>query len=166
MMELYWSLGIVIFIFTYLLDPKVLRFDKDTHFRFARLILVSSAAAIVLNSLIGRFPPLPSLSFGTLLLVGWEDLVFSLLPIYYGRKVLHPHISAIVTIFVSIMFGLGHLYQGELWALLTCFYPFYFSYKLGKKHGYGTVMAIHVTYDVAVYTMVYVLGILRSANVV
>lgn len=166
-MELFWLIGAVIFITVYLFDRKVLKLDKSIVWHFTQVILIGSAAAIVLNGLIGRFPPLPDhLGFGSLLMVGWEDLVFSLLPIYYGRKYLHPRIATILTIIASLAFGLGHIYQGYFWALITCFYPYFISYKCGRKYGYGTIMALHVIYDVSVVAIVYILNFIGKINAI
>lgn len=161
-MELFWLIGAVIFLFVYLLDRKVLAFDKDVYLRYAKYIALCSAAAIVINTILGRFPPLPTLSFGTLLMVGWEDLLFSLLLIYYPMRFFHPVFSVPLAIVASLAFGLGHIYQGLLWAVVTCFYPFYISYRGGKKYGYGTVICLHVSYDVSVYLVLVVLNYVKN----
>jgi hypothetical protein len=161
-MELFYALGLFIFVLVYYADPKAIRFDKEQYLRYVQIIAIGSAAAIGINYLLGRVPPLSSLSFGSLLLVGWEDLVFSLVPIYYSRKFLSPKIATIITVVASLCFGLGHIYINIPWAIITCFYPFFFSYKIGKDYGYGTVIATHVTYDVSVFGVATVLGYLGS----
>ena len=161
-MELFWLISGFVLLFVYLFDRKVLRFSSEQYFCFFKIMLIGSALSIVLHLSFGSYPPLPLVSFGTLLLVGWEDVLFSLLPIYYGRKILHPRISTILTFIAAISFGLGHIYQGGFWTLITCFYPFYVSYHIGKRHGYGTTIALHVTYDIIVVSTVYIINTIGS----
>lgn len=149
-MEVFWLIGGLIFLAVYILDRKVLRFDSEVYLHYTKWILVGFATALVIRPLLGVFPPAPTGSFGGLLMVWWEDLLFSLLPIYYARKYFHPKVALITTILASILFALGHAYQSWSWAFITAFYPYYFSYNSGKKYGYGTVMALHITYDVVV----------------
>lgn len=144
-MELFYFIGAVIFLLAYKYDREVLRFDFTEYKHYTTYIVLASIVALVSRFLLGVFPPTPHMSYGRLFLVGWEDLVFSLIPIYYAQKYLNPKISTIIAIVASLLFALGHTYQGYLWAFVTAFYPFYFSYKYGKKNGYGTVMALHVT---------------------
>lgn len=156
-MELFYFIGAVIFLLAYKYDREVLRFDFTEYKHYTTYIVLASIVALVSRFLLGVFPPTPHMSYGRLLMVPWEDLVFSVALIYYPRKFLHPKIALISTIISSILFGCGHLYQNIPWAILTCFYPFYFSYKLGIKKGYGTVFALHVTYDIAIHTVFIIL---------
>lgn len=151
-MELFWLAGLIIFVAVYCLDRKVLKFDSEYYIYVTKLLVLLSVLSFVVRFTLGVFPPTPNHNYGHLLLVGWEDLVFSLLPIYYGRKYLHPKISTIVTVIASILFGLGHAYQGWFPVILLSFAPYFYSYKIGKKYGYGTSMALHVTYDVLIHT--------------
>ena len=156
-MELFWLLGAIIFLFAYKAEPGLFRFDYKFYFRFVKTLLIGSAIAIVVNSILGRFPPLPQLGFGSLFLVGWEDLFFSVALIYFPHKYFVPKIAIPLAISASLLFGLGHTYQGSLWAIITCFYPYFFSYKIGKSRGYSTVMAMHVTYDIIIRSIVFAL---------
>lgn len=157
-MELFWLIGAIVLLFVWIFDGKVLKFDFEYYKHITKILLLGSAVALVVRSLFGVFPPAPNLSFGILLMVWWEDVMFSLLPIYYARKYLNSKISTILAIIASLAFAYGHLYQGALWAVITLLYPFYISYSIGKKHGYGTVMALHITYDVMVYSTMYLLA--------
>lgn len=160
-MELFWLIGSLILILVYLFDRKVLSFDYEYYSHYTKWILIASAIAIVVRYILGVFPPTPNLGFGTLLMVWWEDLVFSCLPIYYGKKYLHRYISTPLTIVASLAFAAGHLDQGLFWAFITLFYPLYISFHIGKRHGYGTAMALHVTYDILIYIVTITLGILK-----
>lgn len=157
-MELFYFIGAVIFLLVYKYDREVLRFNFTEYKHYTTIILIGSLFAIASRYILGVFPPAPHLDYGRLFLVPWEDLVFSVALIYYPRKYLNPKISTIIGIITSVLFGLGHVYQGYLWAFVTCFYPFYFSYRYGKKEGYGTVIALHVTYDVCVHTVFVILA--------
>lgn len=157
-----WILGAVVLSIVYLCDKEVLKFDSAIFFQFLKVLLLGSAIAIVVNTILGRFPLLPDLGSGTILLVGWEDLFFSAALIYYPKKYLPPFIAIPLAVMSSVLFAFGHLYQGILWAAITLIYPYFISYKLAKKHGYGTVIAIHTAYDLCIYGTIVVLNYVKT----
>lgn len=88
--------------------------------------------------------------------------MFSLLSIYYAKKFLPHWAFVIVAVLTSAVFGLGHLYQGWLAAVLLSAYPYFISYHYGKKHGYGTVMVAHVIFDIVILSNIHIMTFLRS----
>lgn len=161
-MEQLWILAGIILVIVYIFDRKVLQFDLTAIKGFLKILLIGSGISIVLNLLVGRIPQLPPLPVSSLLFVWWEDVLFSLLLIYYAEKFLPKAMFIAVAIASSIVFGLGHLYQGWLAVVLLSLYPYFFSYKYGKKHGYGTVMLAHVVYDLSLVGNSYILQFIRS----
>ena len=83
--------------------------------------------------------------------VFWEDACHGL-PILLLRQLIGVHrwwakiLNWSLLILTMISFGMGHLYQGVLPALILCFYVPY-SIRCGKKYGFGTVMVCHSLYD-------------------
>jgi hypothetical protein len=86
------------------------------------------------------------------LTVFWEDAAHGL-PLLILRKLLsksNKYIKLLyypVLLAVMVEFGIGHLYQGILPAMLLSFYIPY-SVKVGEKNGFGTVMIGHMLYDI------------------
>lgn len=88
--------------------------------------------------------------------------MFSLLLIYYAEKFLPKWIFVPIVVLSSLIFGAGHLYQGYFVAALLSLYPYFVSYKYGKKYGYGTVMLCHITYDLSIVGALYLAQFIRS----
>jgi len=83
-------------------------------------------------------------SFG---LVFWEDFFFAV-PIYFIMKNCKRNWLKYGSIaLISILFGLGHAYQGWTGVAITMFAPFFISYRFGKQYGFGTSMLGHIMYD-------------------
>lgn len=86
----------------------------------------------------------------TLCLVFWEDMFFGL-PLYLVHKYMNEGwmkwLKWPITVLVSLMFGLGHIYQGIFAVFVTSLYPYFISKKYGERHGFGTVMMCHIIYD-------------------
>lgn len=92
----------------------------------------------------------------SLMFVFLEDAVFALFPTLFGiyldkfklwnrtTKIIY----VIVWICLSVVFGLGHVYQGWYAGVLIAFLPYFISRRYGLIFGFGTVMASHVIYDV------------------
>jgi hypothetical protein len=149
-MEIIVALAGLILVAVFIFDRERLQVDLTAIGKFLKIVLIGSALSFVIRYSLGRIPTLPPVGFGSLLLVWWEDVLFSLLSIFYAEKFLPKWVFVPVAVSVSIVFGLGHLYQGPLAVLVLSFYPYFMSYKYGKKYGYGTVMICHVLYDVIV----------------
>lgn len=117
------------------------------------------------KSLPGMYPEIMS-SKWTLMLVFWEDMFFGV-PLYFIHKYWNGKITRYlkwpVTIAMSLLFGLGHSYQGWQGVALTSLLPFFISKGYGEKYGFGTVMVCHILYDnITVYSILmlpYLLGV-------
>jgi hypothetical protein len=97
-------------------------------------------------------------NFLRLFLVFWEDMffVFPSLLLYHLTR--NKHLTAPIMIISSIIFSMGHVYQGVDWALILLGYvpmAMYFA----RRHGLGTVMVCHVTYDVLTYLCYYLISL-------
>lgn len=97
------------------------------------------------------------------LTVFWEDLCHTvplvILTRWLGKdKLWKKMISWLAIGMVMVAFGLGHVYQGVIAAVVLSFYiPF--TYKKGQEVGFGTVMLCHVLYDlVTILTLKNFLG--------
>ena len=102
---------------------------------------------------INTFPTLPmeiETSKWTLALVFWEDVFFGM-PLYFIHKYMNDgfakYVKWTLTIMISLLFGLGHAYQGLFAVALTSLYPYFISKKYGERHGFGTVAICHIIYD-------------------
>lgn len=81
-------------------------------------------------------------------LVFWEDFFFAV-PIYFIMKNCKRNWLKYSSIaIISLLFGLGHAYQGWSGIAITMFLPYFVSYRYGKEYGFGTVMVGHVMYDI------------------
>lgn len=106
--------------------------------------------SFLMNMGISGFPTIPGeigSNIWTLGLVFWEDFFFGV-PIYFAFKYLkNKKIAIALTVVLSILFGLGHLYQGWYVVGITALLPYFVCYKYGKKYGFGTTMVCHMLYD-------------------
>ncbi len=107
-------------------------------------------------------PPEISGHLWTMGLVFWEDMFFAV-PLFYIWKYMNRRwLQISLTVMLSILFGLGHAYQGPLVIVITAFLPYFVSYHFGKKYGFGTSMCGHVLYDfstvMAIKTLPIMLG--------
>lgn len=96
-----------------------------------------------------RLPEIIDMQKWTLGLVFWEDMFFAV-PMYYIWKYMKTKwIQIALTVALSAVFGLGHLYQGWFAVVFLSFMPYFVSYRYGKKYGFGTCMLGHIAYDVS-----------------
>lgn len=151
LLHVLWILGSIVLAIVFVLDRKVLRVDFAGVKRFVKTIVIGSSISLIVNLLVGRFPPLLPVNASSLLFVFWEDAIFSILLIYYAEKFLPRWAFYTLAVISSAVFGLGHLYQGWLVVILLSFYPYFVSYKWGKRVGYGTIMICHIIYDLIIY---------------
>ena len=95
-------------------------------------------------------PELSAIGLWRLILVFWED-AFYVLPIYWMSKYEKDKKFKLLTwswaLGLSLNFALGHAYQGLGGVAMTFFYPFFISFRYGKKNGFGTIMMCHILYD-------------------
>jgi hypothetical protein len=96
--------------------------------------------------------------------VFWEDACHGL-PVLLLRQLIGVHkwwakiLNFIMLAVTMFSFGLGHLYQGLVPAMILCMYIPY-SIRCGKKYGFGTVMICHMLYDLVTLLFVqYLAGI-------
>ena len=97
--------------------------------------------------------PLPELpdqvrySMWTFGLVFWEDMFFGV-PIYFLLKYMkNRKVAWAIIVALSALFGMGHLYQGPMAAFALSFAPYFISYQIGRRYGFGTSMCAHILYD-------------------
>lgn len=140
--------------------PDLVKFEPKAYGSF--LVPMALITFIrVFSFLLTKNEPIESLDlfyFPSLFLVFWEDMffVFPSLLLYFLTK--NKLLVAPVMLISSLIFSLGHVYQSVEWALLLLAYVpvmFYFA----RKHGLGTVMVAHVTYDVVTYLTFYILSL-------
>lgn len=161
----FWILGICMIISTLNSEYKdMLRIQPKSLAMFIkRMVLITIYRLIVMHF----FPPSPvdpvlSIPVGLTATVFWEDAVFTM-PLAIASMILGDGwiskiIMGLLTVMVMISFGSGHLYQG---AFSAAFISLYIPVvvKLGKKHGFGTVMLCHMLYDfVTIMTIKLFLG--------
>lgn len=87
------------------------------------------------------------------LMVFWEDAVHCLPLVIFtlmlGKNKLWKRvISRASIVCMMFLFGLGHIYQGYLAALMISLYIPY-TFKKGQEIGFGTIMIAHTLYDLA-----------------
>lgn len=139
--------AILIITLFYIFDKEKVRIEWISLGGF--LVFIVLANCIRLGLMNGQAADLsmPSgIDYSGLMWVWWEDAVF-VLPFFFLRKVFHRYIVFVLWIVSSAVFAYGHLYQGYEVMALTALYPFFISYRYGKKYGMGTVMVAHVLFD-------------------
>lgn len=100
--------------------------------------------------------PMPKWTAG---LVFWEDMFFAV-PIYFMMKHMkRKWLRNIFIVVLSVLFGLGHAYEGPTAMALLSLCPFFVTYHFGKKYGFGTTMCCHIIYDFVVIMLPYFLPI-------
>lgn len=158
----FWIMGILVMLATvWSGNKKLLKIQGQTVFRWCIFLLLITAARTGLYSFLGYLglggPPrgLAGIPWVASLTVFWEDACHGLpLVILQGligtKKRWAKVVNWLALGIVSLSFGLAHVYQGLLAAVLTCCYVFY-SMQAGKKYGFGTVMVCHSLYDMVTF---------------
>ncbi len=155
-MLLFILLAVVMIFLCRKVAPDLIRFEKSAYLSFLVTMVLVTAARLFSFVVLGNSPKIsPDLFYlPSLFLVFWEDMffVFPSILIYHFTK--NRYLVAPVMLLSSLCFSVGHIYQSVEWAILLLAYvPFMFY--LGRKHGLGTVMVAHVTYDVLTYLTIY-----------
>ena len=90
-----------------------------------------------------------------IIMVWWEDLLFCV-PVFYlsENSKLNKYLKFSLIFAISLLFGLGHGYQGVSGILVTSLYPYFISTHYAKRYGFGTVMVCHVLYDMITVAMI------------
>jgi len=157
-------IGALMLLSFYIFDRKTIRVEWDKLASFIAFMTLVTFLRIAMYDLLMRIDPtmIPTMHRELLeipkiflTLVWWEDC-FYVLPMFLGYKYLPKKYAHFLAILLSAHFGLGHLYQGIGGVLITSVYPYFISYKYGKKYGFGTVMCGHVLYDFITYYTVIV----------
>ena len=141
-------IGIIIIVYCLFRQKHLIRIEWDKVAQFSAFLLLLSSVRFALMenqpTPIGYMP-----SFGMIPLVPWEDAFFSILGVYFFKDFLKLRKKFWIPIAIafSVLFASGHVIYGLPWATMTLFFPYFLSYRYGKKYGYGTAMACHVLYD-------------------
>jgi len=149
-------------VLVYFVDRKTVRFDINIVGKFLTFMTIVTFLRIAIMSYQvyaggGGFDTsvLSRINFWEFTFVFWEDAVFAM-SIYYIKDVFKAPkwVWIPFVVLLSVLFGIGHSYQGTLAAVITLFVPYYVFYKYGARHGFGTTMVCHVLYDMITYATV------------
>ena len=157
-------IGILLIILMCFYDRKVLKVDfKAIGYFLVGMFLLTMTRIFVYDFLYDAYNQFPyrmafiaqKIAGWDLGLVFWED-AFYVIPMFLAVKLLKKwYLYTPIIALLSIDFALGHQYQGNHAVFITALYPFFISYRFGKKYGLGTIMICHVIYDfITVYTMI------------
>jgi hypothetical protein len=161
----FWILGVLVILSVLKSGKKfLLRVKVKPVLKWCAFLIGLTVVRVALLKLAGyagiHGPPqgLMMIPWAASLTVFWEDVCHGL-PLVILQKLIGRKrwwakaLNSIALSIVMLSFGLGHLYQGPLVALLLCFYIPY-SMKLGKQYGFGTVMVCHTLYDLVTFLFV------------
>lgn len=93
------------------------------------------------------------------LLVFWEDMVFAVPITILDRYIKNLWIKIptvfIATLFMALIFGVGHWYEGGFSSacILAAYIPL--SVYRGSKFGFGTMILCHMLFDLCTYFCVF-----------
>jgi len=141
------------------------RIDREAMKSFLKIMAMMTLIRVIGYFVGGGIPKAPVdhdviraiLPISTLL-VFWEDTFFTLPILIFEQYGISKCLRNILIIASSLVFASGHLAYGPTWAFCTLFYVPFISYRLGKKHGLGTVMLGHVLYDLITVLTLRLLG--------
>lgn len=151
----------------------MLRIEKKALLKFVPFLLMLTVYRVILFKFLisaefvkQSLAPVLGLPTQAVLTVFWEDAVHTLPILLLTNLLGNTRFSKIVrfmsTVFMMLVFGTGHIYQGLFAsALLMLYIPY--TLKLGKKYGVGTVMVGHTAYDLV--TLITLKAIAWSLNV-
>lgn len=165
-------IGMIWLQFTQHKDIMRISWDRVAQFSGFMLLLTFFRIAgydfMFQTGIIDRIPQMPPevmFSKWTLMLVFWEDFFFGV-SLYFIHKYMNGPITKYIkwalTVIISVLFGLGHAYQGMQVVVITSLLPYFIVLKYGQKYGFGTTMVCHILYDnITLYSMImlpYLLG--------
>lgn len=145
--------------------PDLVRFEPKAFGSFLVTMALITVLRVFHVTITGLRPMnLDLFNLPSLFLVFWEDMlfVFPSLLLYHLTK--NKYLVAPVAVVSSLLFSIGHIYQSVEWALILLAYVPAMLY-FAKKHGLGTVMVCHVTYDVLTYLTFYVISLSISLGI-
>jgi hypothetical protein len=157
-------LSIVFLGIAYFKNKNLMRIDKPfvkkvlVYIFIAKLISIGFTDLMVTLGYVDKYSLLNAtkspMPFFWFFMVFWEDGFYGL-TIYYLKEVNKTLPEIVKTILISgicFKFMLGHLYQGSI-GMMAIIYPFYLSYTYGKRHGFGSVMVLHILFDLISFMM-------------
>lgn len=151
----YWLLGLSMIIATLCSEHKdLMRFQKDSFFKFLRFMMIVTVIRIIIFHFdpptMASAAPVLQIPLYLILMTWWEDPVHTLsLAVasrFLGESKPAKILTGVLTGMVAISFSLAHLYQGIVPALMISLYVPIVT-KLGKKHGFSTIIFGHMLYD-------------------
>lgn len=114
-----------------------------------RLLKIQFMLSTGLINQLPQLSPEQNMNKWTMGLVFWEDFFFAV-PIYFMMKYMKTKWLRVTLIMaLSILFGLGHMYEGWSACFVLAFMPYFVTYNYGKKYGFGTTMLCHILYDMS-----------------
>jgi hypothetical protein len=149
-------------------EKEIMRIEFDKVAQFLAFMALMTFARIAWSSFqmdMGKgggmgIPPEIASARWTMILVFWEDMAFGV-PIYFAFKYLKKKWQAIaIAIVISILFGLGHAYEGKQAMAVLALVPYFGMYKYGKRVGFGTTMVCHILYDFITFYTAWLLPLL------
>lgn len=139
--------GWLVILYCMFFQKELIRIEWNIVAKFSAFLLLLTAIrfALLEGSTTGGYMP----GFSGLQLVPWEDAVFSMTGIYFFKDFLklRKRFWIPIAIASSVLFASGHIVYGYQWAAITLVFPYFISYRYGKKYGYGTAMVGHILYD-------------------
>lgn len=150
-------LGVLFIVGALALSPRIIRINAKILTKYALLIIFCSIIKFLIFKYFRYVPPgmrefvyMTTLSdFFTVFL---EDALHTL-PILLLDRIGTNWSKYLKYIFFPIsiiVFAFGHAYQGIQGVLITSMYiPL--TYRLAKDYGLGTVMCLHVVWDIVIY---------------
>jgi hypothetical protein len=143
---IYLPACIAVMIYAYKNDRGQYKVDLIWSAKFIAFMFV--IFFIRLASMTGKYTSVdPSLSFSSFLSVPLEDMFFVMIPFYISKKISKNTGKVMVWLFFSVLFSIGHLYQGITAALITASYPYFISNRFAAKTSFLNVMICHFLYD-------------------
>lgn len=141
------TISVILLILIAVFDSKQIKPDLLGISKFMGLMFVVMFLRMSLfsESLLGS--NLSRINFNSFLTAPLEDVFFVMIPFYFSRFVNNRFLSFISWTLFSILFALGHLYQGVLVAAITGIYPYFISRKYVLRTNLATVMVCHYLYD-------------------
>lgn len=157
MTDLMQFLGAMFIAGALALSPRILRINAEIVTKGSLLLLGCSIIKTLIFSYVGYVPPgmrefISMVSLPDLFFVFLEDALHTL-PILLLDRIGAGWAKKLKYIFFPIsilVFAFGHAYQGIQGLLITSMYiPL--TYRLAKDYGLGTVMSLHIVWDVIMY---------------
>jgi hypothetical protein len=143
----YPILSPIIFLLIVLFNRDRLSVKLDGVAKFlSSLVLVSLIKICFWNGRMVETNPY-DIGMSNFLLVFLEDVFYVMVPFYLTNRISNKKINFAIWLSFSLMFGVGHRYQGMFAILVTAIYPYFISNYYARRTSFGTVMACHFLWD-------------------